>query len=87
MPFDKNTSRNQITHRLLLINVEKPQSEIYHRQEEEKENEGERAKERERWYAIHFFSIEKSAFREDLQRTRIAFYVRGKADNIEIFSK
>jgi len=62
-------------------------SEIYHWGEKEKdEGRGEKEREREREGddVIRFFSIEKSAFREDLQRAGIAFYAREKADNIDI---
>lgn len=51
-------------------------SEIYHCGER-------KAGERKRDDGIWFFSIEKSAFREDLQRAGIAFYAREKADNID----
>jgi len=50
-PFDKNTSRNQITHhptyRRFPINVEESRQEIYRRQEkQQRKNEGESERER-----------------------------------------
>lgn len=89
IPFDKNTSRNQITHhptyRRFPINVEEPRCRKSTAGERERERRRQRReRERRRDDVIWFFSIEKSAFREDLQRAGIAFYAREKADNIDI---
>lgn len=89
IPFDKNTSRNQITHhptyRRFPINVEEPRCRKSTTGERKRKTKaGKRNREREEDDVIRFFSIEKSAFREDLQRAGIAFYAREKADNIDI---